>query len=61
MNKLISSYRAQPIGEQLAPYLRARKAVRQTTSVFNFPRFGFMTRNKKVREQLKMDCTQTAS
>ena len=61
MKQLINNYCAQPIGEQYAPYLRARKAVRQNTSVFNFPRFGFMTRNKDVRSKLEVGCVQTAS
>lgn len=61
MNKLINNYCAQPIGEQLAPYLRARKTVRQNTSVFNFPRFGFMTRNKDVRRKMEVSNVQTAS
>ncbi|MCQ9617745.1 hypothetical protein L1889_14565 [Paenalcaligenes niemegkensis] len=47
MNELINRYRSQPIGEQVAPYLAQRKAIRHTTPVFNFPRFGLSTRNTK--------------
>lgn len=39
MNILLKRYYSLPVGEHVAPYLAARKAVRHSTPVFNLPSF----------------------
>ncbi|HLS43590.1 MAG TPA: hypothetical protein VK026_09975 [Paenalcaligenes sp.] len=41
MNELLKRYYEKPIGEQVAPYLAARNAVRHSTPAFHLPRFNF--------------------